>query len=279
MSQIHTKTTRGETLVNKLEERNTELAKVHAELLRLQRELTTHGEKLECKEVVAVISDILMPRMDGYRFCLELRSNAKHRGLPLIMYTSTYISPSDERCALDLGADRCLRKPAPTRVLTGAVAELLDRPRPPAHPELRPAAELDVMKEYNQVLICKLEERNRSLEQVRQEISKTNQELEDRVRERTTQLENANSELDAFSRSVAHDLRNPLAIIVGYAHLIEKNTDTQSGITERVYARKIAEAAGRMEALIADLLKLSQGSRAPLQRQAVDLGAMAQDII
>ena len=68
------------------------------------------GEKVD-----AVVSDILMPRMDGYRLCHEIRSDDRLRDLPVVIYTSTYTSPSDEKLALNLGADKYLTKPAPVQ--------------------------------------------------------------------------------------------------------------------------------------------------------------------
>lgn len=61
----------------------------------------------------AIISDILMPRMDGYRLCREVRKREPFKNLPFLMDTSTYVSPSDKKLSLDLGADVFMRKPAP----------------------------------------------------------------------------------------------------------------------------------------------------------------------
>ena len=57
-------------------------------------------ENLEREQVDAVISDILMPRMDGYRFCYQVRASKCLRHLPFIFYTSTYTSSNDEKLAL-----------------------------------------------------------------------------------------------------------------------------------------------------------------------------------
>jgi CheY-like chemotaxis protein len=70
-------------------------------------------EILAREKVDAVLSDILMPRMDGYRLCHEIRTNDLLRDLPIVIYTSTYISGSDEKLALSIGADKYLKKPAP----------------------------------------------------------------------------------------------------------------------------------------------------------------------
>src|ERR1044071_4647850 len=68
---------------------------------------------LEREQVDAVITDILMPRMDGYRLCYTLRKDDRFKHLPIIICSSTYTSPADEKLALQSGADRYFKKPAP----------------------------------------------------------------------------------------------------------------------------------------------------------------------
>jgi PAS domain S-box-containing protein len=119
-------------------------------------------EILEREPVDAVISDILMPRMDGYRFCHELRANERFRNLPFIFHTSSYTSPSDEKLAFDMGADKFLTKPAPVSDVLAALqgaATIHRRAFVPAEPD----RELVLMKEYNQQLVAKLEQKNDQL--------------------------------------------------------------------------------------------------------------------
>jgi len=59
----------------------------------------------------AVISDILMPEMDGFMFCRKMKGNANLHNIPLIFYTSSYLSSEDEKLALALGASAHLKKP------------------------------------------------------------------------------------------------------------------------------------------------------------------------
>jgi PAS domain S-box-containing protein len=109
------------------------------------------------QEVDVIISDILMPVMDGYRFCQEVRNSERHRHLPFIAYTSTYVSPSDEKLSLDLGADKYLRKPASIDEMVRTIDEAL------ANPGRRPTVVFDttdVLKEYNAGLVTKLEKKN-----------------------------------------------------------------------------------------------------------------------
>jgi PAS domain S-box-containing protein len=117
---------------------------------------------LEHREIDAVISDILMPRMDGYRFCYEVRVSERFRHLPFIFYTSSYTSPSDEKLALEMGADIFLTKPAPAATILACLRDAVARPRRAIVPA-EPARELNLMKEYNQQLVAKLEQKNTEL--------------------------------------------------------------------------------------------------------------------
>jgi len=113
---------------------------------------------LESQAIEVVITDILMPRMDGYRLCHEIRKHDRLRELPVITYTATYTSPGDEKLALDVGADKYLRKPAPVGALMAAIREVMAKPRA-ARPR-GPLMEAEVLKEYNERLVAKLEDKN-----------------------------------------------------------------------------------------------------------------------
>src|SRR5437588_5432629 len=112
---------------------------------------------LDRQQIDVIISDILMPVMDGYRFCHEVRRSTKYRDIPFIVYTSTYLSPSDEKLSLDLGADRYLRKPASLEELVRTISETLAEPR---RQPTTPFESEDVLKEYNAGLVAKLEKKN-----------------------------------------------------------------------------------------------------------------------
>jgi len=119
-------------------------------------------EVLEHKRVDAVIADILMPRMDGYRLCHDIRKNPAFNSLPFIAYTATYTSSLDEQVALDFGADRFVSKPAVPEVIIKALHEAVETRGARARP-FRKVDELTAMKEYSETLVRKLEETNAEL--------------------------------------------------------------------------------------------------------------------
>lgn len=121
---------------------------------------------LETVAVDAVISDALMPNMDGFRLCLEIRKSARFAALPFIVYTSTYNSPADRNLALEVGANFYLTKPAPVAALLEALAtaqrdQARRRQRSPTQTD---PTEMGVIKRYNAALVTKLEQKNSELE-------------------------------------------------------------------------------------------------------------------
>ncbi|WP_051617182.1 sensor histidine kinase [Desulfonatronovibrio hydrogenovorans] len=103
--------------------------------------------------------------------------------------------------------------------------------------------------------------------------------LEQRVKQRTAQLEAANHELDAFSYSVSHDLRAPLRSIDGFSQALLEDCHDQLDEQGRDYLHRVRRASQRMGWLIDDLLKLSRVSRAELKVSLVDLSRTAETII
>jgi signal transduction histidine kinase len=111
------------------------------------------------------------------------------------------------------------------------------------------------------------------------QLEQLNGELEERVRQRTAMLENANAELDAFSYSVSHDLRAPLRGIDGFSLAVLEECGDQISDEGKHYLARVRAGIQRMGLLIDALLKLSRVSRTVLNRQRLDLSAIALDLL
>ncbi|MEO8168440.1 MAG: response regulator, partial [bacterium] len=114
-------------------------------------------ELLEEEKVDAIISDILMPGMDGYRLCYEVRRSRKHSALPFIFLTGVYTSAEDEQHALDIGADGIIRKPISAKEVLKVLREMFSDPDYRKPRKTKPIGEVEVIKEYSDSLVTKLE--------------------------------------------------------------------------------------------------------------------------
>lgn len=103
--------------------------------------------------------------------------------------------------------------------------------------------------------------------------------LEARVALRTRELTHANQELESFAYSVSHDLRTPLRTIDGFSRLLEERHGEAIGDDGRGFLSRVRKAAARMDELIDALLRVSRVSRGSLDHVALDLSAIANDVV
>lgn len=175
-----------------------------------------------------VLSDVMMPKLDGFGLLRGLRADPRTSGIPVILLSAR----AGEEAAvegMDAGADDYLIKPFSAR-------ELLARVR-------------------------------------------THLELARSRRQMIRDLEMVNSELEAFSSSVSHDLRGPLRSIGGFAALLEEEYDSVLDESGRRYLQYITGNTKRMAELIEDLLELARVTRTSVKRETVDVTDIASTVI
>jgi signal transduction histidine kinase/DNA-binding NarL/FixJ family response regulator len=136
-----------------------------------------------------IISDLLMPVMDGYTLLRHWKADARLRRAPFIVYTATYTDPADERLAFSLGADAFILKPMEPEDFLARVREVQAAAAPPKMPS---GDEKVLLEDYSHALIRKLEEKSLQLEEanraLRQDIE-ARKRVEEELRWKTTLLE------------------------------------------------------------------------------------------
>lgn len=112
---------------------------------------------------------------------------------------------------------------------------------------------------------------------VEQKLFQLNEDLEDRVRKRTAELNELNHELEAFNYSVSHDLRAPLRHLDGFSRILEEEFKTVLPEDAKHYLSRIRHAATHLTALVEDLLRLSRTGRKNLEQRPISLKELIQE--
>jgi diguanylate cyclase len=192
-------------------------------LLRAQLESEGHGvveaatgvealRALEREPVEGIISDILMPEMDGFRLCLEVRKSEGHRTLPFVLYTSTYDSAGDRNLANSVGADSYIIKPSPVGSILEALRSARWKPRAQTAPTPPAVDELHVLKQYSETLVNKLAEKAEELQIANQRLERHAAELQLEITERKRAAEELRGSELRF-RQLAENVREAFFLL------------------------------------------------------------------
>ncbi|MFH1116736.1 MAG: response regulator [Pseudomonadota bacterium] len=164
-----------------------------------------------------IISDLLMPGMDGYTLLRHWKTDERLQTIPFIVYTATYTDPKDERLALAIGADAFIVKPIEPEPFMARIREVLEKK---SRNEVRPAVapedhEMGLLKEYSEVLIHKLEQKVFQLEQANQAL----QEEIARRRQAEAELLKARKDWEDIFQATGH----PTTILDPYGRILAAN--------------------------------------------------------
>jgi signal transduction histidine kinase len=227
-----------------------------------------------------IISDLLMPEMDGYELLRRWKADESLRSIPFVVYTATYTEQKDEELALQLGADAFIVKPAEPEPFIRRVREVLDRVRANFPMVVTPSAEEGVtLKLYNEVLVSKLEQKCEQLEQRIAELKSTEAMLRAaRVSAElaTVEAQKANQAKDHFLAVLSHELRTPLTPVLAAAQLLQRRPGLSTEIRESL---EVIQRNAQLQArLIDDLLDLTRIARGKLEliRKPMNVGTIIE---
>lgn len=128
-------------------------------------------EKAQAQPPDLIVSDILMPVMDGYALCRAWKSDEQLKHIPFVFYTATYTEPKDKKFALRLGAERFLLKPQEPDLLIKIFKEVLEDKNSAKQPLSGPLGkEMEYFRQYNEILFRKLEKKMSDLETANREL-------------------------------------------------------------------------------------------------------------
>jgi len=191
------------------------------------------------QDFAAVLLDVNMPVMDGFETATLIRSRPRSLYLPILFITAERLSEDSRLQGYALGAVDYVLSPVLPLVLRAKVAVFADLFR------LR-----------------------RQSERLASEMHRKNEEIA-----------RQNLELEAFSYSVSHDLRTPLRALDGFSRILLTTHADRLDDEGRDCLQRIRAASQHMAQMVEDILSLSRISRSELQREEVDLSAMAVDIL
>ena len=116
-------------------------------------------EAIQLKRPAIVITDIMMPTLDGFGLVHRIRINPETREIPVVFITATYVTREDREFALNIGATRFIQKPVDLEKFLATIAELIDQELP----DIKSFNESDFYKEYRKRLQGKLDEKNKQI--------------------------------------------------------------------------------------------------------------------
>lgn len=222
-------------------------------------------EKVRNKLPHLVITDIIMPEMDGFALCQALKHDQQFKSIPVMLLTSLS-DPQDVIKGLQAGADNFLTKPYEDEVLLSRIEAIF------LNQELRkgksPAGEIEIVfkgqkyyvnSDRLQVIDLLLSTYDNAI-QKNTELHKAHADLMDihyQLEQKNIQLEKLNQEKNRFLSIAAHDLRNPLTTIYTAADLITEEIKEKVGAEVKEFLEMIKQSSKFMRGLLEELLDVS----------------------
>jgi two-component system sensor histidine kinase/response regulator len=219
-----------------------------------------------------IISDIVMPEMDGYALCREIKTEPRLKNVPVILLTSL-ASPVDIIRGLECGADNFIPKPYDEDYLLSHIQNTLINFNLRKTQKTQMGVEIVfanekyfITSERQQILDLLLStyetavQKNLQLTESQGELKKLNEQLDQKVVELETQnrrVQDVNRLKSEFLANMSHELRTPLNAIIGFAQLMHDGKVGAVSVQHQEYLGDILGIARHLLQLIKDILDLS----------------------
>lgn len=210
-------------------------------------------DMLRAEKFELIISDILMPVMDGYQLCRECKTDPALKNICFIFYTATYIDNKDEEFAYMIGAQGFIRKPVEPEEFMTLILQIVKKwEKFTGNVIIDEHNEKEILKLYNERLIAKLEKRNIDLEK---EIQAHNRTINELILAKQ-KAEESDRLKSAFLANISHEIRTPMNGLLGFTNLLKDPDLTKE---EREEFINIIEKSGkRLLNLINNIIDISK---------------------
>lgn len=222
-----------------------------------------------------IISDALMPVMDGFQFCRAVKGDKDLNHIPFIFYTATYTEEKDEELALKIGADKFIRKPAEPdkfiEIIESVIRDMEKGKIKPGKAALCP--EKEVFKLYNERLVKKLEQKMLAMEKEITERKRTEEERK-KLEEKLYQVQKMEA-IGTLAGGIAHDFNNVLYSIIGYTELTMD--DVPEGSLAQKNLAEVLKGAMRAKDMVRQILAFSR--KDDMQKKPVKIQPVVKEAL
>jgi signal transduction histidine kinase len=216
-----------------------------------------------------IITDILMPEMDGYSLCREVKNDSNLQHIPLIFYTATYINEEDRKLGLLLGATKYILKPQEPKVLIELINEVIAEyaENKFSSPQLLKDSQFVLDRLHLEAVSRKLQQKAKDFEFVKEEKDK----LSEKLVQLASEFHNINEALSDFTYSASHDLLEPLRKISSFSSRLSEVYGDNLDERQQAYLSVIEKSSRRMKKYIDDLSTFAEITRVELVFEEINL--------
>ena len=221
-----------------------------------------------------VITDILMPEIDGFDLCRKIKSNNEWAHIPLIFYTATYTSRADEELGMLMGASRFIIKPQEPIVLLELIKDVINESSNQP-PQTADASNKIIYQKQLATVGEKLQKKTKELENEKLE----KKERDNRLIQLASEYQKIIELLSDFRYCASHDLIEPLRKISSFSSRLREVYGKNLGEQQQVYLNAIERSSLKMKKHIDDLAHFAMLAKAEIDFESIDLEEIFEKVL